>query len=178
MMPSSPSNRSNMPAVGHILQMGDGLVHGEHELRGVQLPLEHDRQQALPADRGSPRAAAMVETALLVMQLQLRHPFPRPKKGTPCDGKHESIGGQSGQPAHGFWNWATGLPGSQVAGEPTCVEMSGSSMSPEMRNPGRLSAAPRHWRAAPGPAAHAPRPPQYRQTWSGACPCPKITRQQ
>ena len=32
------------------------------------------------------------------------------------------------------WNRATGLPGSQVAGEPTWVEMWGSTMSPEMRN--------------------------------------------
>ena len=100
--------------LGHVLKVGDGLVHGEHQLQGVQFPLEDDLQQfgrrPRLAERSRDRPAP-----LLMMRFQFGHPLAQRLRRARRARAGQACLRQFGQPAHRVLEQSHGIarqPGS------------------------------------------------------------------
>jgi hypothetical protein len=78
-----------------MYSVGDGLVHCEHELQGIQFPLEDDLQQ-FGRRPGLAKGRRYRPAPLLVMHRQLGHPFRQPKEGLAVRRQDERVGREFG----------------------------------------------------------------------------------
>ena len=113
-----PHEPLEVSPLGHVLEVGDRLVHGEHQLQRIQFPLEDHLQQfgrrPSLAERSRDGPAP-----LLVMDSSSATRSRNPTKGSPCEGRTSVSCGSSASRRTESWNRATGFPGNQAAGEPT-----------------------------------------------------------